>query len=51
MKTYTVLSTIQHDGQRYEAGASIEVDDQSAAALLASGDISGPLDTPAKAKK
>lgn len=34
-KTYSVLTAVDHDNQRYEIGAGIDLDDQQAAPLLA----------------
>ena len=56
MKTYQVNSDIKHgttekDVKNYAPGEPIELDDVHAAPLLASGDISGPVDSAAKAKK
>lgn len=53
MKTYPVLSPIEHgtteqDRRRYEPGEAIELDERSAAPLLAVGAIGEPE---TKAKK
>ena len=36
-KSYTVHSPLIHDGIRYEIGETVELDDPSAAPLLAAG--------------
>lgn len=40
-KTYTVLDPVDHDGQPYAVGDSIELDEGAAPALLAAGVVGG----------
>ena len=40
MTKYKVLTPVDHDGERYEPGKSIELEDVQAKPLLAVGDIS-----------
>lgn len=35
MSKFTALSTIEHDGKRYNPGDAVELDDEQAALLLA----------------
>lgn len=41
--TYTILSPVEHDGERYEIGATIDLEDAQAAPLLALAAIEGPV--------
>lgn len=41
-KVYTTLVVVDHDNKRYEIGATVDLDDKQAEALLDVGAISGP---------
>lgn len=47
-KTYLARTPIDHDGERYEIGEPIELEDKQAAPLVACGAIGAP---PAKEEK
>lgn len=44
VKTYTVVNTVNHDQQLYEPGEQIDLDDETAGALLKVGAIAGDGD-------
>ena len=46
MKTYRVLSRVDHDGQTYAEGAELALEDAQAAPLLDGGAIDGPHISP-----
>jgi len=41
-KTYSVITAIEHNNERYEAGSQIDLDDKHAEPLYAVGAISAP---------
>lgn len=41
-KTYTIVTAVDHDNQRYEPGTSIALSDEQAEHLLAAKAITGP---------
>lgn len=50
-RTYEVLSPVDHDRERYEAGEPIELTEDEAAPLLACSAIAAPAPAKAEPKK
>lgn len=49
MVKYTVVSPVEHNGKRFEVGATLNVAEAVAAALLSAGAIAKAVEVPAQA--
>jgi len=49
MAKYTVVSPVEHNGKRFEVGATLNVAEAVAAALLSAGAIAQAVEVPAQA--